>query len=231
MFDGVGFLTEIEPLVSSHGCQFVLGVKSIVRQGVEKLRLLDGLTKRRVSEQAVIEKPIVNLRAYDSMASSPNLANKIWSVVEERALMWNIIWEIHALLKNLPMTVFQVTSPNLCAICESWEHQKSWRGGTLITRCASVWTASVIGVRSPQSSQFLPNGASTWQTFILQIHTGTCCSYTDIECSQLKFGTPQMCTTSRPCLCLAGWWIPKMVKLWFASACLRRSWEGNTAAT
>ena len=30
---------------------------------------------------------------------------------------------LRALLKNLPMRVFQVTSPNFSAISESWKHQ------------------------------------------------------------------------------------------------------------
>ena len=68
-------------------------------------------------------KPIVSLRVYNSMGSSPNSASKnmIGSCRSHFDVRHHM--HLHALLGDFPIRAFQVTSPNFGSIHESGKHK------------------------------------------------------------------------------------------------------------
>ena len=85
----------------------------LVCQGVEQVRLLDQLTKKKGRWTSHCWKPIVSLRAYNpaynSMRSSKSSQQYIIGCWRTHSDVRRYIY-LHALFKNLPMRSFQVTS-------------------------------------------------------------------------------------------------------------------------
>ena len=86
-----GFPDEIGSMMSSTWLSIYAKCYILDWLGVGRVRMFYWLTKRGIGGQNHCCKPIVSLRTYYSMGSSPNSASKIWQVVKEHTLTWDII--------------------------------------------------------------------------------------------------------------------------------------------